>query len=206
MQENQGGVPLEHLITCVPGVNIATAQNGVKVVKWIHNKPPPPNTGRSQALVFLSHGLPWEEAVGFYLVRQHCWSTTEHCERLLWSSENWNYSLKCWRSGRTRLFGRTSVKSVKKSKAHISQLRISLALPNLVRLFGLSVDWPFKNHFRYLKEIPLNAVLPLKFVLVNGSDFDKCENRFSFQCKGPGNVNLALGEFLSSRLSLGCRC
>nr|XP_012645677.1 meiosis arrest female protein 1 isoform X6 [Microcebus murinus] len=44
VQENQGGVPLEHFITCVPGVNIATAQNGVKVVKWIHNKPPPPNT------------------------------------------------------------------------------------------------------------------------------------------------------------------
>nr|XP_020727878.1 meiosis arrest female protein 1 isoform X3 [Odocoileus virginianus texanus] len=45
VQENRGGgVPLEHLITCVPGVNIATAQNGVKVVKWIHNKPPPPNT------------------------------------------------------------------------------------------------------------------------------------------------------------------
>lgn len=42
--ENQGGVPLEHLITCVPGVNIAAAQNGIKVVKWIHNKPPPPNT------------------------------------------------------------------------------------------------------------------------------------------------------------------
>ncbi|XP_036923669.1 meiosis regulator and mRNA stability factor 1 isoform X6 [Sturnira hondurensis] len=42
--ENRRGVPLEHLITCVPGVNIATAQNGVKVVKWIHNKPPPPNT------------------------------------------------------------------------------------------------------------------------------------------------------------------
>ncbi|XP_057342950.1 meiosis regulator and mRNA stability factor 1 isoform X2 [Manis pentadactyla] len=44
VQENRGGVPLEHLITCVPGVNIATAQNGVKVIKWIHNKPPPPNT------------------------------------------------------------------------------------------------------------------------------------------------------------------
>uniref|UniRef100_G3TWK4 Meiosis regulator and mRNA stability factor 1 n=1 Tax=Loxodonta africana TaxID=9785 RepID=G3TWK4_LOXAF len=43
IQENRGGVPLEHLITCVPGVNIATAQNGVKVLKWIHNKPPPPN-------------------------------------------------------------------------------------------------------------------------------------------------------------------
>ncbi|XP_027741295.1 meiosis regulator and mRNA stability factor 1 isoform X1 [Empidonax traillii] len=40
--EGQGGVPLEHLITCVPGVNIATAQNGIKVIKWIHNKPPPP--------------------------------------------------------------------------------------------------------------------------------------------------------------------
>ncbi|KAM5130829.1 meiosis regulator and mRNA stability factor 1 isoform 6-T6 [Callospermophilus lateralis] len=44
VQENEGGVPLEHFITCIPGVNIATAQNGVKVVKWIHNKPPPPNT------------------------------------------------------------------------------------------------------------------------------------------------------------------
>ncbi|XP_054445594.1 meiosis regulator and mRNA stability factor 1 isoform X3 [Pteronotus mesoamericanus] len=42
--ENRRGVPLEHLIACVPGVSIATAQNGVKVVKWIHNKPPPPNT------------------------------------------------------------------------------------------------------------------------------------------------------------------
>ncbi|XP_059125926.1 meiosis regulator and mRNA stability factor 1 isoform X2 [Peromyscus eremicus] len=44
MQDSPRGVPLEHLITCIPGVNIATAQNGVKVVKWIHNKPPPPNT------------------------------------------------------------------------------------------------------------------------------------------------------------------
>ncbi|KAG8432951.1 hypothetical protein GDO86_017279 [Hymenochirus boettgeri] len=44
VQEGQGGVPLEHLITCIPGVNIATAQNGIKVVKWIHNKPPPPNS------------------------------------------------------------------------------------------------------------------------------------------------------------------
>lgn len=44
VQENQGGVPLEHFITCVPGVNVATAQNGVKVVRWIHNKPPAPNT------------------------------------------------------------------------------------------------------------------------------------------------------------------
>ncbi|TRY56306.1 hypothetical protein DNTS_031848 [Danionella cerebrum] len=38
--DQQGSVPLEHLITCVPGVTVATAQNGFKVVKWIHNKPP----------------------------------------------------------------------------------------------------------------------------------------------------------------------
>ncbi|KAM4026164.1 meiosis regulator and mRNA stability factor 1 isoform 2-T5 [Anomaloglossus baeobatrachus] len=44
VEEGQGGIPLEHLITCVPGVNIATAQNGTKVVKWIHNTPPPPNS------------------------------------------------------------------------------------------------------------------------------------------------------------------
>ncbi|XP_021516221.1 meiosis regulator and mRNA stability factor 1 isoform X2 [Meriones unguiculatus] len=44
MRDSHRGVPLEHFITCIPGVNIATAQNGVKVVKWIHNKPPPPNT------------------------------------------------------------------------------------------------------------------------------------------------------------------
>ncbi|XP_072124922.1 meiosis regulator and mRNA stability factor 1 isoform X1 [Mobula birostris] len=43
VEEGEGGVPLEHLITCVPGVNIVTAQNGIKVVKWVHNNPPPPN-------------------------------------------------------------------------------------------------------------------------------------------------------------------
>lgn len=48
--EGQGGVPLEHLITCVPGVNIATAQNGIKVIKWIHNKPPPPTAGKYSCL------------------------------------------------------------------------------------------------------------------------------------------------------------
>ncbi|MGH0118758.1 UNVERIFIED_CONTAM: hypothetical protein FKN15_062220 [Acipenser sinensis] len=43
VEEGEGGVPLEHLITCIPGINIVTAQNGVKVVQWIHNKPSPPN-------------------------------------------------------------------------------------------------------------------------------------------------------------------
>ncbi|XP_067116004.1 meiosis regulator and mRNA stability factor 1 [Osmerus mordax] len=39
----ENGVPLEHLITCVPGITIVTAQNGFKIIKWIHNKPPAPN-------------------------------------------------------------------------------------------------------------------------------------------------------------------
>ncbi|XP_051562523.1 meiosis regulator and mRNA stability factor 1 isoform X4 [Myxocyprinus asiaticus] len=38
-----GSVPLEHLITCIPGVTIVMAQNGFKIIKWIHNNPPPPN-------------------------------------------------------------------------------------------------------------------------------------------------------------------
>ncbi|XP_061844225.1 meiosis regulator and mRNA stability factor 1 isoform X1 [Nerophis lumbriciformis] len=40
----EGGVPLEHLITCVPSITIVTAQNGFKIIKWIHNKPPAPNS------------------------------------------------------------------------------------------------------------------------------------------------------------------
>lgn len=40
----EGGVSLEHLITCVPSITIVTAQNGFKIIKWIHNKPPAPNT------------------------------------------------------------------------------------------------------------------------------------------------------------------
>ncbi|XP_069761769.1 meiosis regulator and mRNA stability factor 1 isoform X2 [Narcine bancroftii] len=43
VEEGEGGIPLEHLITCVPGVNIVTAQNGIKVVKWTHNNPPSHN-------------------------------------------------------------------------------------------------------------------------------------------------------------------
>uniref|UniRef100_A0AAV2LNQ5 Meiosis regulator and mRNA stability factor 1 n=1 Tax=Knipowitschia caucasica TaxID=637954 RepID=A0AAV2LNQ5_KNICA len=40
----EGGVPLEHLISCVPSITIVTAQNGFKIIKWIHNKPPAPNS------------------------------------------------------------------------------------------------------------------------------------------------------------------
>uniref|UniRef100_A0A1A8J0I8 Meiosis regulator and mRNA stability factor 1 n=2 Tax=Nothobranchius kuhntae TaxID=321403 RepID=A0A1A8J0I8_NOTKU len=40
----EGGVPLEHLITCVPSVTLVTAQNGFKVIKWTHNKPPAQNS------------------------------------------------------------------------------------------------------------------------------------------------------------------
>ncbi|CAK6962898.1 meiosis regulator and mRNA stability factor 1 [Scomber scombrus] len=40
----EDSVPLEHLITCVPSITIVTAQNGFKVIKWIHNRPPAPNS------------------------------------------------------------------------------------------------------------------------------------------------------------------
>ncbi|XP_072240496.1 meiosis regulator and mRNA stability factor 1 isoform X3 [Leuresthes tenuis] len=40
----EGGIPLEHLITCVPSITIVTAQNGFKVIKWVHNKPPAQNS------------------------------------------------------------------------------------------------------------------------------------------------------------------
>lgn len=40
----EGAVPLEHVITCVPSVTVVTSQNGFKVIKWIHNKPPAPNS------------------------------------------------------------------------------------------------------------------------------------------------------------------
>uniref|UniRef100_A0A674EF36 Meiosis regulator and mRNA stability factor 1 n=1 Tax=Salmo trutta TaxID=8032 RepID=A0A674EF36_SALTR len=52
--EEEGSVPLEHLITCIPGINIVTAQNGFKVIKWIHNKPPASNTGTDLTL-----RIPW---------------------------------------------------------------------------------------------------------------------------------------------------
>lgn len=36
----EGGVPLEHLISCVPGVQILVSNTGVKKVHWAENKPP----------------------------------------------------------------------------------------------------------------------------------------------------------------------
>ncbi|KAK0155151.1 Meiosis regulator and mRNA stability factor 1 [Merluccius polli] len=43
-ETQEGAVSLEHLITCIPSITVVTAQNGFKVVKWIHNKPPAPNS------------------------------------------------------------------------------------------------------------------------------------------------------------------
>ncbi|XP_016521976.1 meiosis arrest female protein 1 homolog isoform X4 [Poecilia formosa] len=40
----EDGVPLEHLITCVPSIAVVTAQNGFKVIKWVNNKPPGQNS------------------------------------------------------------------------------------------------------------------------------------------------------------------
>uniref|UniRef100_UPI00358E07D9 meiosis regulator and mRNA stability factor 1 isoform X2 n=1 Tax=Myxine glutinosa TaxID=7769 RepID=UPI00358E07D9 len=38
-KEPQHLVPLEHLITCVPGVHVAMAMNGAKIIKWVQNRP-----------------------------------------------------------------------------------------------------------------------------------------------------------------------
>ena len=35
---HEGGVSLEHLITCVPGVKITTCKSGVKKIQWCENK------------------------------------------------------------------------------------------------------------------------------------------------------------------------
>ncbi|CAL8358862.1 unnamed protein product [Boreogadus saida] len=43
-ETQEGAVSLEHLITCLPSITVVTAQNGFKVIKWIHNKPPAPNS------------------------------------------------------------------------------------------------------------------------------------------------------------------
>lgn len=38
---SEGGVPLEHLISCVPGVKVALCHSGIKKVQWADSKPPP---------------------------------------------------------------------------------------------------------------------------------------------------------------------
>ncbi|XP_019616730.1 PREDICTED: meiosis arrest female protein 1 homolog [Branchiostoma belcheri] len=42
VDEGGRGVPVEHLISCVPGVNISHSQSGNKTVKWAQNRPPLP--------------------------------------------------------------------------------------------------------------------------------------------------------------------
>ena len=37
---SDGGVMLEHLISCVPGIKIALSNCGVQKVQWAENKPP----------------------------------------------------------------------------------------------------------------------------------------------------------------------
>ena len=41
----KGGVPLEHLVSCVPGVQVAVGKSGIKKVQWAENKPPPQLVG-----------------------------------------------------------------------------------------------------------------------------------------------------------------
>ena len=52
----EGGVPLEHLISCVPGIEIIVTKSGVKKVSWAENKPPT-TIGRSRSKFHLSPKL-----------------------------------------------------------------------------------------------------------------------------------------------------
>lgn len=113
--ENQGAVPLEHLITCVPGVNIATAQNGIKVVKWIHNKPPPPNTGRCRVFGPLSP-IRGERRLLAFILNKYTgpWVSPLIFHKRLSTS-------KVQRFGRTKFFESISINYVKKFKTQIPQ-------------------------------------------------------------------------------------
>lgn len=42
---SEGGVPLEHLITCVPGVQLSLSEGGIKNIRWAENRPASPNNG-----------------------------------------------------------------------------------------------------------------------------------------------------------------
>ena len=33
-----GGVPLEHMVSCVPGVQVIVSKSGIKKVQWAENK------------------------------------------------------------------------------------------------------------------------------------------------------------------------
>ncbi len=35
-----GGVSLEHIVTCVPGVKVDISSSGIKKIQWAENKPP----------------------------------------------------------------------------------------------------------------------------------------------------------------------
>ncbi|XP_041062246.1 meiosis regulator and mRNA stability factor 1 isoform X3 [Carcharodon carcharias] len=89
VEEGEGGVPLEHLITCVPGVNIVTTQDGIKVVKWVQNKPPPPNAdpwllrckspvGNPQLIQFSREVIDLLKTQAHCLICQHKFIPTYH--------------------------------------------------------------------------------------------------------------------------------
>ena len=50
----EDGVPMEHLISCVPGVEIVMSKKGVKVIHFQENKDPPgAGTFKKQSLLSL---------------------------------------------------------------------------------------------------------------------------------------------------------
>ena len=52
----EGGVPLEHVISCVPGVRIVLSNTGVKKICWAENKPPG-SPGKTSIYFFVENGF-----------------------------------------------------------------------------------------------------------------------------------------------------
>ncbi|XP_051876783.1 meiosis regulator and mRNA stability factor 1 isoform X2 [Pristis pectinata] len=170
VEEGEGGVPLEHLITCVPGVNVVTAQNGIKVVKWVHNNPPPPNAdpcllrckspvGNPQLIQFSREIIDLMKNQAHCLLSQHKFIPTYHhhfgkqCRvsdygysKLMELLEAVPHVLQILGLGTKRLLVLTHRAQVKRFTQDILKLLKSQASKQvLIREFGQAYHWCFSK-------------------------------------------------------------
>ncbi|XP_060696417.1 meiosis regulator and mRNA stability factor 1 isoform X3 [Hemiscyllium ocellatum] len=170
VEEGQGGVPLEHLITCVPGVNIVTAQDGIKVVKWVQNKPPPPNAdpwllrckspvGNPQLIQFSREVIDLLKSQAHCLICQHKFIPTYHhhfgkqCRvsdygfsKLVELLEAVPHVLQILGLGTKRLLTLTHRAQVKRFTQDLLKLLKSQASKQVfVREFGQAYHWCFSK-------------------------------------------------------------
>ncbi|XP_043568065.1 meiosis regulator and mRNA stability factor 1 isoform X1 [Chiloscyllium plagiosum] len=170
VEEGQGGVPLEHLITCVPGVNIVTAQDGIKVVKWVQNKPPPLNAdpwllrckspvGNPQLIQFSREVIDLLKSQAHCLICQHKFIPTYHhhfgkqCRvsdygfsKLVELLEAVPHVLQILGLGTKRLLTLTHRAQVKRFTQDLLKLLKSQASKQVfVREFGQAYHWCFSK-------------------------------------------------------------